>query len=237
MTRIKFKRGTRAQLDAAAAANALDAGEPYLITDEGRIAIGLSASTYEVFAKVSETTVHPSIAYPKRSSAPKVVGDVAGTVLTSANLVASRLYFFPLVVPRNVVLTGLRILVASGGGGYVVSVGIYGNATVNGNDAPGTRLASVSNLNAGSSGNKDGALSYTLMAGVLYWIGLISNAATSLESLSAAGSQTSLGRLSGGTTSIGYLYASGSGSTLPDTAPTSLTEAANVNIPCVYLLE
>jgi hypothetical protein len=236
MTRITFKRGTRAQLDSAASSNALIAGEPYFITDEGRLAVGLSASTYEVFAKVSEVG-HQSIAYPKRSSAPKVVGDVAGATLTSANLTASRLYFFPLVVPRNVVLTGLRIWVASGGGGYVVSVGIYGNATVNGNDAPGARLASVSNLNAGSSGNKDGALSYTLMAGVLYWIGLISNAATGLESMSATGSQTSLGRLSGGTTSIGYLYASGSGSTLPDTAPTSLTEAANVNIPCVYLLE
>ncbi|MDD5330207.1 MAG: hypothetical protein PHX38_09395 [Sulfuricella sp.] len=236
MTRIKFKRGTRAQLDAAAAASGLDAGEPYFITDEGRLAIGLSAGTYEVFAKVSEASGYPSIAYPKRSSAPKIVGDVVGATLTTSALAASRLYYFPLVVPRNVVLTGLRIF-GSGGGGYVVSVGIYGNATVNGNDAPGTLLASVSNLSVSTAGNKDGALSYTLMAGELYWIGLISNAATSLLSLQAAGSQTSLGRLSGGTTSIGYLYAAGSGSTLPATAPTALTEAANVTIPCVYLLE
>ena len=52
---IKIKRGTLAQIDAAAAASQLNAGEPYLVTDEGRIAVGLSASTYELFAKTSET--------------------------------------------------------------------------------------------------------------------------------------------------------------------------------------
>lgn len=43
---ILVKRGTRAQLNAAAAASGLKAGEPYLITDEGRLAVGLSVSTY-----------------------------------------------------------------------------------------------------------------------------------------------------------------------------------------------
>ncbi len=46
MPRIMIKRGTRAQLDAAATAGQLAAGEPYLVTDEGVVAIGLSASTY-----------------------------------------------------------------------------------------------------------------------------------------------------------------------------------------------
>lgn len=54
MPSIKVKRGTRAQLDAAATANQLNQGEPYLITDEDRIAIGLSASSYKDFAKLSE---------------------------------------------------------------------------------------------------------------------------------------------------------------------------------------
>ncbi len=48
---IKIKRATREQLDTAAAANGLLQGEPYLITDEDRIAVGLSVSTYEVYAK------------------------------------------------------------------------------------------------------------------------------------------------------------------------------------------
>lgn len=51
---LTIKRGTRSQIDAAASASALNVGEPYLITDEDRIAVGLSASTYEEFAKSSE---------------------------------------------------------------------------------------------------------------------------------------------------------------------------------------
>lgn len=53
-TPIRIKRGTRAQLDSAATAGDLIAGEPYLITDEPRIAVGLSATTYESFARESE---------------------------------------------------------------------------------------------------------------------------------------------------------------------------------------
>jgi hypothetical protein len=51
---IKIKRATRAQLNSAASANQLVQGEPYLITDEDRIAVGFSASTYQTYAKDSE---------------------------------------------------------------------------------------------------------------------------------------------------------------------------------------
>ena len=54
MPSVRIKRGTRAQLDAAATAASLKAGEPYLITDEDRFAMGLSTTTYEVYAKSSE---------------------------------------------------------------------------------------------------------------------------------------------------------------------------------------
>lgn len=47
---IRIKRGTRAQLDTAAGTNALHEAEPYLITDEGRMAVGLNASTYAVMS-------------------------------------------------------------------------------------------------------------------------------------------------------------------------------------------
>ncbi len=55
MVSIRIKRGTRAQLNAAAAASGLAVGEPYLITDENRIAVGLTTSTYEAMAKSSES--------------------------------------------------------------------------------------------------------------------------------------------------------------------------------------
>lgn len=46
MAKIRVKRGTRAALDAAGLAEGLAAGEPYLITDEGRMAVGTSATAY-----------------------------------------------------------------------------------------------------------------------------------------------------------------------------------------------
>lgn len=46
MTSVQIKRGTRAQLDAASSAAALKVGEPYLISDEQKLAVGLSATAY-----------------------------------------------------------------------------------------------------------------------------------------------------------------------------------------------
>lgn len=51
---IQIKRGTRAQIEAAKAAGQLKDGEPYLITDENRIAVGVSSSGYSSFAKIEE---------------------------------------------------------------------------------------------------------------------------------------------------------------------------------------
>ena len=50
MSSIRVKRGTRAQLDAASISKLLLAGEVYLITDEKRLAVGLSSNSYSRFA-------------------------------------------------------------------------------------------------------------------------------------------------------------------------------------------
>mgnify|MGYP000892563024 FL=1 len=54
MPSVQNKRGTRAQLNAAATANQLKIGEIYLITDEDRLAVGTSVNTYQDFSKLSE---------------------------------------------------------------------------------------------------------------------------------------------------------------------------------------
>jgi len=46
MTAIRHKRGSRADIDAAATASGLAEGEPYFVTDDGVPAIGLSATEY-----------------------------------------------------------------------------------------------------------------------------------------------------------------------------------------------
>lgn len=48
MPSLRFKRGTRAQLDAAAAAGQLREAEPYFITDEDVAAVGTGTGTYAV---------------------------------------------------------------------------------------------------------------------------------------------------------------------------------------------
>jgi hypothetical protein len=178
-------------------------------------------------------------AYPKRSSAPKIVGDVSGAALTTQALTASRQYFIPLVVPRPVALTGLRISVTTASSG-AANLGIYGNTVVSGDDAPGNLLASIaSTLDTGSTGNKDGTITggYTLLPGVLYWASLIGSAAATLRAMATTSIQAALGRIANSANGVSYLYASGSGSTLPDPAPTSLTEASGASTPAIYLLE
>lgn len=55
-SRLQVKRGTRAKVDAAAVRGELLQGEPLLITDEGRLAVATSTSSYEPVAKQSEVT-------------------------------------------------------------------------------------------------------------------------------------------------------------------------------------
>lgn len=54
MPDIRHKRGTRAALDALAASNGLKPWQIYAISDESRIALALTASTYQTFLKSGE---------------------------------------------------------------------------------------------------------------------------------------------------------------------------------------
>ena len=54
MPSIQHPRGTRAALVALAGSAGLLPGQIYLLTDENRIAIALTASTFETYAKQAE---------------------------------------------------------------------------------------------------------------------------------------------------------------------------------------
>jgi hypothetical protein len=54
MPSVQHARGTRASLNALAAGGGLLPGQLYVLTDENRIAVALSASAYQTFAKESE---------------------------------------------------------------------------------------------------------------------------------------------------------------------------------------
>ena len=54
MPSYRHKRGTRAQIDGAAAANGLRVGELYLISDEARLTIGTATNAHQPAAKQGE---------------------------------------------------------------------------------------------------------------------------------------------------------------------------------------
>lgn len=54
MPSLAHKRGTRAQVDAVAAASGLRAGEIYLLTDEARLTVGTAVNTHQPLAKQGE---------------------------------------------------------------------------------------------------------------------------------------------------------------------------------------
>jgi hypothetical protein len=195
-----------------------------------------SDTTGSIAYLVNASNAPIQIAYPKRTATPKIVGDVSGTGLSTVALTASRLHFIPLVVPRSVTLTGLRISVTTAGTG-TASIGIYSNTVVSGDDTPGTLLASVTGLDTGTTGDKTGSLSYTLQVGTLYWVCLIASGAPTIRGLAVASRGVDLGRVSNSTAAVSYLYASGSGSTLPSSISTPPSVASNQVTPSIYLLE
>lgn len=171
----------------------------------------------------------------RRSATPSIAGDRAGTALTTVALSASRQYFVPFAPRRQMTLTGLRIGVTTAATG-TASVGIYGNTVVGGDDAPGALLASATGLDTGTTGDKTGSLSLTLSPGNIYWASVIGSAAATVRALAVASAQTTLGRTVGGTTVVSHLFAAGSGSTLPDPAPTSLSDGT-ASVPAIYLVQ
>lgn len=103
MAAIRFKRGTRAQLNTAAAANSLAQGEPYLISDESRVAVGTAASSYKAFVREDDAVVAPQTHAAASKTTPAdadelpLVDSAASNVLkklTFANLKATLLAYF-----------------------------------------------------------------------------------------------------------------------------------------------
>ena len=76
MPNIQHKRGTRAALNTLATGNNLLVGQIYIITDESRIAVALTAGSYQAFQKENEdvsdtiTTTNVSLVAGVRKQLP-----------------------------------------------------------------------------------------------------------------------------------------------------------------------
>lgn len=97
---LKIKRGTKAQIDTAGINNQLIQSEPYLITDEGRIAIGLTSATYAAFAKTTE--VQP------------IDGDLTAIAALTGTGILTRTGTNTWLLDTNTYLTGNQTVTLSG---------------------------------------------------------------------------------------------------------------------------
>jgi len=64
----QFPRATRTSLNALASAAGLRPGQAYLLTDENRIAVALTTTAYETFARQSEGKTPNPVIYWQRTS-------------------------------------------------------------------------------------------------------------------------------------------------------------------------
>lgn len=238
MPRLQIKRGQSYDIQSAADDGLVLPGELFIALDQHRLCFATSTTSVELVPRFGEASFDHAgaIAWPVRQSSPRIIGDAGGTALTTLALTASRQYFIPFVVPRTLQILSLRLAVTTASAGSA-SVGIYENTDVSGNDAPGALLASATGLNVGTTGNKDGNLVLPDLCrpGIIYWASFICSSAATLRALAVASVQPSLGRANNSTNAVTYLYAAGSGSTLPNTAPASLTEGTG-SCPAIYMV-
>lgn len=82
MPSLAHKRGTRAQVDAAASGSQLRTGEVYLITDEERLTVGTANNAHTPLAKQSEAGGGGSDPW----SWTKLAADVANSTVTLASV-------------------------------------------------------------------------------------------------------------------------------------------------------
>lgn len=100
---LQIRRGTRAQLAMLAAQAGLTVGEPFLITDEARIAVALTTGTYSSMAKLSEAGGGGG------ASALSALTDVSLTGLSDGNLLnfeSVGALWKPTNTPRNQLIDG-----------------------------------------------------------------------------------------------------------------------------------
>ncbi|AFL75402.1 hypothetical protein [Thiocystis violascens] len=87
-TTVRIIRATRAALDAQAGASGLLAGEPYLIEDEGRIAVGTAAGAYSAAATAAQGAKADAAAQPTVDNAFSALQTFTAGIAGGSNIIA-----------------------------------------------------------------------------------------------------------------------------------------------------
>lgn len=126
---ITILRTTRAALNAQATANGLIQGEPYLITDESRVAIATGTNTYQTYLKEGEGGTGGSAAPPTvvTRTATSTETQTSGELYVLVPAVTAVVVNLPTAVGNTAVIT-----VKKTGVGGTVTVDPSGTQTIDG---------------------------------------------------------------------------------------------------------
>lgn len=189
-------------------------------TASGATAIALSGSS-DVYC--ADHLGSARSAQITNKSAYFVPGSNTTRSLIGSATTANRQSYSPFVLPRDMLIDTLGCNVTAASAGSTVSVGIYLNTRVSGNDQPGALLVSVSALDSATTGFKSGTVSQLLRGNTIYWASDIASAGISLLKLNASFDGSGVLGVDSAGVKQTTLYEAGAGSTLVATAATALT--------------
>jgi hypothetical protein len=190
MPSLRHKRGTRAQLDAAAIASALKAGEVYLLSDEARLSVGTAANAHEAAAKKSEidtlsARINVASSYASGNVSAFISGQyydnslhpAAPSALTGA---ANQFDLSPFYSSTDLPIDRIGCVVSTGVAGALFKILIYGS---NAAGWPDAKLYESADLSAATAAFSEAVLNFTFLANTRYWIGIGKSSTASFRAL------------------------------------------------------
>lgn len=227
MQTVQHARGLRSALDALASGNALLPGQIYLLTDEGRIAVALSAGTYETFAKEAEaggdiSALQSEIATARGGRAalgdrlsvisnfasPNAGGVVIGQYYDNAFHAsgaatlagaANRIDLSPFYTSAPMTIDQIGVAVSTGAAAAQGKVVIYASGATG---WPSTLFFESGALDFATTGFKSETLDFTFQSGTQYWVGVRHSSTATLRAVAIA-SSPNIGLLTSAATTYG----------------------------------
>lgn len=210
MPSFSHKRGTRAQIDAAALASGLKTGEVYLLTDEARLSVGIAANAHQAAAKQSEmAAISDRLNVVGGFASTNVASFVAGqyydnslhaatpTALAGA---AGQIDLAPYFTNKDLTIDRIGCGVSAAVAGALFKIVIYSSSTAGWPDA---KLYESADLSAATATFAEATLSFTFVRGTQYWVGIRKSSTAAFRTVPTS-STPSLGLLNNNAT----IYAS-----------------------------
>jgi hypothetical protein len=202
MPSLQHKRGSRAQIDAAALASLLNAGEVYLLSDEARLTVGTAANAHAAAATKLETDALSTKlgvvgGYASGNVAAYISGQyydnagnpAAATVQIGA---AGQIDLAPYFSSTDLAIDRIGCGVSTGVAGALFKIVIYGS---NASGWPDAKLYESADLSAATAAFAEATLAFTFVACTRYWVGIRKSSTATFRTIPTA-SAPNLGLLS-----------------------------------------